>query len=136
MRLKQLNLIFGLTLFIGFLATGYYMQEFFKPEHLDNYVMRMQIRANHIYILLIALLNIVSSKCNLKSGRKSSKYLEFWFRILLIISGLLAVVAFVKDHTGDLNQRSWTFYAILLSLSSVGLFLINEIINTSQKKNS
>ncbi len=47
--MKKLNLYFGLTLFIGFLATGYYMAEYFKPEHMQNYVMRMQLRANHIY---------------------------------------------------------------------------------------
>ena len=82
MRLKQLNLVFGLTLFVGFLVTGYYLQEFFKPEHLDDHVMRMQIRANHIYILLISLLNIVSFSGDFNSHSKLSKYLEFGFRIL------------------------------------------------------
>ncbi|MEX0288213.1 MAG: hypothetical protein AB3N14_03810 [Flavobacteriaceae bacterium] len=136
MRLKQINIVFGFTLFVGFLATGYYLKEFFTPVHLDEHVMRMQIRASHIYILLISLLNMVSFKCELKSNHKFSKYLEFWFRFLLILSGIFAVVAFFKEHTGDLNERSWTFYAIILSLFSVGLFLINEIIGFRHKKNN
>ncbi|WP_160114587.1 hypothetical protein [Aquimarina sp. AU474] len=134
--MKKINLYFGLTLFIGFLATGYYMAEYFKPEHLDNHVMRMQIRANHIYILFISLLNVVSFKCDLKINHKLSKYLDTLFRIFILIAGIVAVVAFLKEHTGNLGVRSWTLSAVTLSVVSVGLVLINELINIVVKKKS
>jgi len=136
MRLKQINIVFGLALFVGFLATGFYLKEFFKPEHLDNHVMRMQIRANHIYILLISLLNIVSFKCDLKSNSTFSKYLDYGFRTLLILSGILALVAFFKEHTGDLNERSWTLSTMIFALSAIGLLLINEVITLRQNKSN
>ena len=134
--MKNMNLFFGLTLFVGFLATGYYMAEYFKPEHLDNHVMRMQIRANHIYILFISLLNIVSFKCDLKMNHNLSKYLNILFRMLLLIAGVIAIVAFFKEHTGNLGIRSWTLSAVILSVISVGIVLINELVNIAVKKKS
>lgn len=134
MKLKKINLYFGLILFAGFLVTGYYMKEYFKPENLDNHIMRMQIRASHIYILFISLLNILSFKCNLKTGHKVSKYLNVLFRTLMLIAGTLAVIAFFKDHTGHLAVRSWTLYTIILSVVAVGLVLTNELIYLKVKK--
>ncbi len=134
--MKKINLYFGLALFVGFLATGYYMAEYFKPEHLDNHVMRMQIRANHIYILFISLLNIVSFKCDLKMNHKLSKHLNILFRMLMLIAGIIAVVAFLKEHTGNLGVRSWTLSAVILSVVSVGIVLINELTNFVMEKKS
>ena len=130
MSLKKANLYFGLVLFIGFLVTGYYMKEYFKPEHLDNHVVRMQIRANHIYILFVSLLNVVSFKCELRM-----KSLDILFRTLILTAGVIAVIAFLKEHTGDLSVRSWTLLAVILSVASVGILLVNELLNRVSKKN-
>ena len=130
MSLKKANLYFGLVLFIGFLVTGYYMKEYFKPEHLDNHVVRMQIRANHIYILFVSLLNVVSFKCELRM-----KSLDILFRTLILTAGVIAVIAFLKEHTGDLSVRSWTLLAVILSVASVGILLVHELLNKVNKKN-
>ncbi len=135
MKFKEINLCFGLTLFIGFLISGYYMENYFKPENIDNLVMRMQIRANHIYILFISLLNVVAFKCDLKFNNNIARYIDVMFRTLMIASGILAIFAFLKEHTGDLNVRNLTLYSAFLSLASVGLVLLNELIHVFMKKN-
>lgn len=133
MTLKKLNLYFGLLLFMVFLITGYYMSNYFTPEHMDNLVMRMQIRASHIYILFISLLNIFAFKFDLKWHTKLSNALDILFRTLIIVSGIVAVFAFLKEHTGDLNKRSLTLYAVILSVTSVGLVLLNEFIHQRKR---
>lgn len=134
MTLKRINLIFGLLLFIVFLGTGYYMAEYFRPEHMDNLVMRMQIRANHIYILFIALLNIVAYRSNFSSNHKKTNVLEIVFRLFLILSGIFAVIAFLKEHTGDLSVRTWTLLTVILSVTAIGLLLLNELFNALRRK--
>ena len=134
LKLKKINLYFGLILFVGFLATGYYMNEYFKPENLNNLVMRMQIRANHIYILFASLLNILSFKIELKTDFKVSKYLNTLFRILMIVAGITLVIAFFREHTGNLNTRSWTLFGVITFVVSVGLVLTNELIQLLSKK--
>ncbi|MGV6831406.1 MAG: hypothetical protein ACWA5P_07590 [bacterium] len=129
MKLKEINLYFGLMLFIGFLVTGYYMKTYFKPEFLDNHVIRMQIRANHIYILFISLLNVISYTSQIKR-----KYLELTFRLCLIVAGILAVVAFLVEHSGNLNDRSWTLFSVILSVVAIGFILFNELLNVINKK--
>lgn len=134
MNLKKINLYFGLTLFIGFLITGYFMKTYFRPEFFDNHVVRMQIRSNHIYILFISLLNVVAFKCDLRLDHRSSRFLDSLSRLLLIASGILAVFAFLNEHTGDLSVRTLTLFTVILSVASVGMLLLNELIYLIKKK--
>ncbi|WP_348740629.1 hypothetical protein [Tenacibaculum sp. 190524A05c] len=110
------------------------MAEYFKPEHMDNLVMRMQIRANHIYILFIALLNIVAYRSNFSSKDKKTYVLEIVFRLFLMLSGIFALIAFLKEHTGDLSVRTWTLLTVILSVTAIGLLLLNELFNTLRRK--
>jgi uncharacterized membrane protein len=135
MKIARINLIFGVTLFIIFLITGYYMKEYFKPNHLDNHLMRLQIRSNHIYILFISLLNILSFRTTIQLGNPLSKVLDYSTRIVLILAGVLSLLAFVYEHTGIISNRILTLITVILSLTSIGLFLINELINLAKSKN-
>jgi len=121
-------------MFVIFLLTGYYLEIYFKPEHLDNLTLRMEIRANHIYILFISFLNILAYKCNFTEIKKKVIYLEISFRILLITSGVMALYAFIYDHNGDLTGRNVTLTAVILSLLAVVIFLANELIHHTLKK--
>ncbi|MDP5062133.1 MAG: hypothetical protein NWP64_09460 [Maribacter sp.] len=134
--MKKVNLYFGIFLFLVFVATGYYMEEYFKPENLDKHVMRMQIRASHIYILFISLLNILAFKINLSVKKPVLKYVDILFRIVLIAAGILSVFAFSIEHTGDLSKRSWTLLTVVLSLIAIGLMLLNVILNQKREKKS
>ncbi|MEQ6121509.1 hypothetical protein [Reichenbachiella sp. MALMAid0571] len=124
--MKIINLIFGVSLLIVFLITGWYMKEVLKSEHLLDSTVRMELRANHIYILFISLLNMLSFKVNL-SESTISKYCNLIFRFLLVFAGLLAIAAFIYDHSGILEERINTFYQILFSLVAIGAVAVNEL---------
>ena len=103
--MNNINLVFGLLLFVVFLITGYYMKEYFKPEHLNNIEQRLQIRSNHIYILFVSLLNITISICRFDKTKKSIYYLDLSLRILIVFTGILAFLAFCFEHTGEIDNR-------------------------------
>ena len=110
------------------------MKVFFKPNHLNDHLMRLQIRSNHIYILFVSLLNIISFKTVINGVDRISKTLNFSVRILLISSGILSVIAFMYEHTGVISNRILTLITVILSLTAVGLFLVNELVIRVKKK--
>ena len=124
--MKNINLLFGLILFIGFLISGWYMENVFVPENLTNLTARMELRANHIYIVLLSFINILSFKIELSKSRLS-RLCDTTFRVLLLISGLITAIAFLNEHTGDLNERIFEFYIVLSALIAVSIVLLNEI---------
>ncbi|MCE9597825.1 MAG: hypothetical protein K8S54_07645 [Spirochaetia bacterium] len=128
--MRKLNLYYGLLLLLIFLGTGLYLKFIFRPENLANTTARMEIRASHIYILFVSLLNIFSSGIHLPLSNKWVQGLERVFRFTLMLAGLLAVTAFLTDHPGTLLDRKLTFYAVLLSLSSAVLFLIAAFLSS------
>ncbi len=132
--MRKLNLNFGLLLFVIFLLTGYYMEAYFKPAHIDNLTLRMEVRANHIYILFISLLNIMAFKSTFSGVKKFTVYLANTSGVLLIVSGLIALYAFMYDHSGNLIGRGETLTSIICALTAVGLFLINECIQALSSK--
>lgn len=131
---NKLNLYFGIILVIVFLYTGYYMREYLKPQYLDSLHIRMEYRANHIYILLIAIINIVLSNNVISNKNLIYKILGFLITILPIVAGILAIIAFLQEHTGDLNQRLITFLTIVLIFISAVLFLLNSFLISKQNK--
>ena len=110
------------------------MKEYFKPEHLNNIEQRLQIRSNHIYILFVSLLNITISICRFDKTKKSIYYLDLSLRILIVFTGILAFLAFCFEHTGEIDNRKQTLSTVILSLSSVGLLLLTELINRRKNK--
>lgn len=132
--MKKLNLFFGLILLVSFLFSGYYMSEYFTPQNMDNIVQRTQIRSNHIYMLLISLLNIVSSRIEFSQGSKASAWMHVTFSLLLVSAGLLALPAFWYEHTGDIDNRILTFFSIVIAFSAVAIFLLNELIALRSQK--
>ena len=131
--MRKYNLYFGLILFVIFIISGYYLKEYFKPQNINNLTLRMEIRANHIYIIFISLLNIISYKSELSQGKNWTIYLEYAFRMLLMFSGLVAIYSFLFDHNGDLIGRKSTLLSVVLSLSSIVIFLANELIYKIEK---
>jgi len=127
--MKSFNLIFGALLLFIFLLTGIYLRYLFRNEHLSDLTVRMEIRANHVYILFASLLNILSYKVEFSNRINWIKIVERLFRSGLIISGVLFLIAFVTDHRNSITDRYVTFYAVLFSLIPIVAILINEIIS-------
>jgi len=131
--MRKANLLFGIVLFLAFLGTGYYMSRYFKPEHVTDLTMRMQIRASHIYLLFTALLNIMAFTCELRGTGRARKFFDPAFRLFLIAAGTVALCAFAFEHTGDLKERKLTLLSVILALASVGFILIHEILTAMRQ---
>jgi len=133
MKLNKLNLTIGIILLLGFLISGQYLKHYFKPNHIDQHLMRLQIRSNHLYILLIACLNIISFKTQTDLKIIIQKTINITWRTCLIIAGLFFVLAFLKEHTGEIKNRILTLIGAILTLTSIGFFLLNETISHFKK---
>ena len=133
MNLNKLNLTFGIILLIGFFISGLYLKYYFKPNHLNQLLMRSQIRSNHIYILLIAALNIISFKIKIDEKIKGKKIINSIWRTSLIIAGIFFVLGFFMEHTGEISKRGLTLIGAIFTLISVGFFLLNETISQLKK---
>ena len=133
MKINKLNLTFGIILLISFFISGQYLKHYFKPNHLDQLLMRAQIRSSHIYILLIASLNIISFKIKIHQKIKAKKIIDITWRISLIISGIFFVLTFFMEHTGEISKRVLTLTGTIFTLISVGLFLLNETFSQLKK---
>lgn len=133
MKLNKLNLAFGIILLIGFFISGQYLKHYFKPNHLDQLLMRAQIRSNHIYVLLIASLNIISFKIKIDQNIKAKKIIDTIWRTSLIIAGIFFVLGFFMEHTGEISKRGLTLIGTIFTLISIGFFLLNETISQLKK---
>ena len=133
MKLNKLNLTFGIILLIGFFISGLYLKYYFKPNHLNQLLMRSQIRSNHIYILLIAALNIISFKIKIDQEIKVKKIIDTIWRTSLIIAGIFFVLGFFMEHTGEMGKRGLTLIGTIFTLISIGFFLLNETISQLKK---
>jgi hypothetical protein len=107
----------GLALLIGFALTGQYLQHSVKPAFGDDIAHRMMARANHLYLLFISLLLMISSQID-AAGR------PVWIRravaagkILLSLSALLLLAAVFTDHAGATRDRQATLYGCILALA-------------------
>lgn len=115
-----------------FLITGYYIKQYFKPQNINDLTTRMQIRSSHVYILFVALLNMLAYTCTLTST-KLSVYIDYTFRITLLSAGIVSFFAFLYEHNGNLEERNATLLMIILSLTSVLLLVANELFSLSKK---
>ena len=95
--------------------------------------MRAQIRSNHIYVLLIASLNIISFKIKIDQNIKAKKIIDTIWRTSLIIAGIFFVLGFFMEHTGEISKRGLTLIGTIFTLISVGFFLLNETISQLKK---
>ncbi|MEL6656257.1 MAG: hypothetical protein AAFY48_17795 [Bacteroidota bacterium] len=123
--MRRLNLIFGLLLFLAFILSGQYMHRVFTPEHLDEFVQRVQIRSNHIYLLLSALLNLLASRIPSEYKRSWQKYTDTIGRALLMVAACFLAAGFWYEHDGNLANRLFTRLGLFGTLGAVGLIMVN-----------
>ena len=126
-ELKKLNLYAGYLFFIFFIFSGIYLIANVKDVN-DDYI-HMSGRANHIYLLLITLLNIVYGNIHM-----SSSLLSLIIRLLILISGIFAAIGFFKETGSSLENRKNIPISIGLAFLSVVLFILNQKYITKKSK--
>ena len=120
--MRKLNFYFGLAFFAVFLFSGYYMVNHVLSEHSADMYLRMQNRANHVYLLFVALMNVMAYKCDYANA---SKWLENTSRGLLLLAGIGASVGFFIEATVGIDGRMIVPTAVGLTFLSVVFFCIS-----------
>ncbi len=101
----RLHLVFGFLMFVVFLLTGQYMDR--KFNHLINMedLPRALMRAQHLYILLAALINMVLGSYLTVSKDKLVKTFQIFGSFLIVIATLMLLYSFFKELPSDRMER-------------------------------
>lgn len=135
--LKRIHFYFGLGVIIHFVVTGFLMRlNYFSIEPQDTLV-RMMLRANHIYILFSGLAHLLISY-SLRESNTSN--LHFVASSILILATLGINLSFYIDPIKHLNlsthfiQRKLTGFSVQGFLLGAGLHLL--LLQFKTKKNN
>ena len=132
--LRKIHLVTGFVFLILFLATGKYMQMNFPDIYQDSEVMRFMYRANHIYILMAALMNLILGSYLVVSGKPRVKFVQYIASIILIMATCLLFTAFWVEPARLSEERDFTFYGVVLMFGSVMFHIIAGLmLNTARK---
>ncbi|MEM9547511.1 MAG: hypothetical protein AAGA77_16140 [Bacteroidota bacterium] len=115
--LRNVHLVFGFVMFITFLLTGQYMDRNF--DHLSNMddLPRALMRAQHLYILLSALINIVLGSYLTISKDKLVKTFQIFGSLLIISATLLLTYSFFNELPTDHIERPLCRLALYIMLA-------------------
>lgn len=94
MKLERIHLLVGLAVFAYFLGTGIYMRSNFPDLYHGDEAMHYIFRSRHVYILLSALLNILTGVYFSWQNDPRRKRLQTLGSLLLLIAPLLHIAAF------------------------------------------
>jgi hypothetical protein len=114
--MRKLHLTLGAVLFVVFLVTGRYMRTHFPAAFAGNEAIRYLYRANHVYILMAALLNLALG-AHLAAAAGVRRYLQAAGSVLLLVSAVLLVVAFYREPPLSSPHRPLTGYGMYTALA-------------------
>ena len=117
---KRFHLIFGLVLFVAFLVTGQFMRHDFPDKSLIDQDFRILMRSRHIYILLIAISNVLLGLYFLPAISRLRYALQMVGSAALTLAGVLMLYAFaVETYTirGVSEISRFALYAALASMA-------------------
>jgi len=130
--LKKIYSFVGLAVILHFLITGYLMQQNYFSIQPHDVLVRMMLRANHIYILFSGLVLLLASY-SLPKGNKNKLYFVAAIIMLLATAGIN--IAFYIDPIKHLHSTEHLFHRKLTGLSiqgclvGTGLHIVLLIIN-------
>lgn len=126
---RTVHLAVGVFVIAVFLLTGYHMR--FHIHHLmeANDRFRFSLRGNHIYILLLGLLNLSLGAYLRVSQTMWRAYLQLVGSLMILTATGLVIVAFFFENKESLD-RPFTLLAMILTL--IGTVL--HVVSSFQKK--
>jgi hypothetical protein len=135
--LKRIHFYFGLGVILHFVITGLLMRlNYFSIEPQDTLV-RMMLRANHIYILFSGLVHLLISYSLRESNTRK---LHLVASSILILATLGINVSFYIDPINHLNlsthfiQRKLTGFSVQGFILGTGIYLL--LLQFKIKKNN
>jgi hypothetical protein len=130
---RKWHLSTGIFFLVLFLLSGLYMKFNFPAAYADNDLIRMMYRANHIYLLMAALINLLFGHLTFVQSDSRARLIQTVASVLLIIAPFLLLLAFLYEPQRAAFNRYFTFFGILCLLSAVLLYIG---VNWYEKKQS
>lgn len=124
--MKKINWYGGLFLLVLFALTGQYLRGVTIPAEHNESLFRMMLRANHIYILFVGLVNILVSRCAF-----NTRVFQNLAQSFFVMCGVFVVFAFLLETDGDLEHRMFSFLTGITALIGI-LFLIIDVHKKNQ----
>jgi hypothetical protein len=126
MQTKSIHLAVGFFVIAIFLLTGYHMKFHIHELMEANDRFRFSIRGNHIYILLLALLNLSLGTYMKVSQIIWRAYLQLVGSLMILsATGLVIVAFFFEDKSNE--TRPFTLLAIILALLGTVVHVLGKM---------
>lgn len=114
-HLKKIHLIAGVIALVIFPLTGTYMRIYLADEFAASDRFRFSMRANHIYILLSALIHISLGSYMRVSAKHRRVNLQTVASLLLFISTTMVIAAFLTEFKMGLDRPITEIAMVLAS---------------------
>lgn len=124
--MRRIHLITGIILFVVFLTTGQFMRANFPDKDIIPQELRLLMRSRHIYILYCGFLHILlGAYLQMRLGAK--RWLQYFGSIILYISAILLVWAFIAETYTFAHFSEISRFGIYTSLAGVALHLLGGL---------
>ncbi len=120
----KIHVILGLVFLGTFLCTGVYMKLNFPGLYEENETMRMMYRSTHIYLLMSSLINIALGSYFVPANSGVRMYGQVLASILLLVSPVLMLLAFVVEPAQMAIERPYSFWGVLFLVIGVNLHML------------
>ena len=122
-RIARVHSIVCWLSFLAFLASGVYLR-LHRPElHAGSPVVRTLFRANHLYLLAAALLNLLAARVGRAPGRLRAR-LRAVGSLLLVLSPPILGTAFLREPPRGFDGRALTSVGAALMLGGTLLLAL------------
>ncbi len=123
---RTVHLAVGFFVIAIFLLTGYHMKFHIHELMEANDRFRFSLRGNHIYILLLALLNLSLGTYMKVSQIIWRASLQLVGSLMILTATMLVIAAFFFENK-ELLERPLTLMTIILALAGTVLHVISSI---------
>ena len=123
---RTVHLAVGFFVIAIFLLTGYHMKFHINELMEANDRFRFSLRGNHIYILLLALLNLSLGTYMKVSQIIWRASLQLVGSLMILTATMLVIAAFFFENK-ELLERPLTLMTIILALAGTVLHVISSI---------
>jgi len=98
----------------------------FPDLYESNEIIRYQFRANHVYILLVGLINLLAGLFSTQSDKSWKKIMGILSFVAIIAATVLLVAAFFIEPIRSIPQRPLTTAGIFLTFFGVILIFLKR----------
>lgn len=121
--INRLHIVVGLLTFAAFLATGVYMH-FALPGLIEqDHALRFTHRANHIYLLLAGLINLVMGVYVSPRPQRWRRTMQRVGSIALLLAPAVLLIAFLAEAHSTSEFRPVTAIGVMTTLAGSLLHL-------------